>query len=104
MQPGNLLRSLRVIKSKSHKRFSYSPLYYSEEKERLKEREKIIKEALEKESKLSDEQLESIRELSSMEWRRPVYRKANLMASLRFFIILMALVILFAWFFIKYGM
>lgn len=104
MQPGNLLRSLRVIKSKSNKRFSYSPLYYSEEKERIEERKKILKVAVEKEAKLTDEQRESLRELSNMDWRRPVYRKANLMASLRFFIILMALVILFAWFFIKYGM
>ena len=104
MRLGSILSGFRVIKSKGPKPFSYQPIYYNEEKERLDQRKKIIHDAVEKEKKLSPEQREAIKELSSHEWRRPVYRRASTFRSLRFFMILMALVILFAWFFIKYGM
>lgn len=104
MQVSSLIKSFRLVKSKGPKSFNYTPLYYSEKKERIEERRKILAKVVDSETKLSDEQRESLRELGNIEWRRPVYRKATLMSSLRFFIILMALVVLFVWFFVKFGM
>ncbi len=104
MRIGSLLGSLRIIKSKGPKPFSYTPIYYDEEKERIEERRKILAETAKKEAKLTETQKEALRELNSYEWRRPIYRRQSTFRSLRFFMILMALVILFAWFFIKYGM
>jgi hypothetical protein len=104
MQVGNLLKSFRLVKTKGPKSFNYTPLYYNEKKERLDKRKEILQKVVDTESKLSDEQRESLRELSDIQWRRPIYRRASLMSSLRFFIILMALVVLFVWFFVKFGM
>lgn len=97
--PGNL----RFIKTRTPKAFSYTPVYYDEKKERLKERRKIISETIQKEAALTDEQREKLREISSSNWRRPYYKRQSYLATVRFFLILMALVLMFVWLFLRWA-